>query len=115
MNHQLVDSLVQVIEALSPEERKLLESRLKPNAIQQTAGICGGHARIQNTRIPVWILVSFRQQGANDAELLQNYPSLRPEDLTAAWDYYQQHTSEIDLVIVTQDFVGFRSSTQPTI
>lgn len=103
MNQQLVDSLVQVIEALSPEERKLLESRLKPNAIQQTAGICGGHARIQNTRIPVWILVSFRQQGANDAELLQNYPSLRPEDLTAVWDYYKQYRSEIDLAIATQN------------
>jgi uncharacterized protein (DUF433 family) len=103
MNQQLVDSLVQVIEALSPEERKLLESRLKPNAIQQTAGICGGHARIQNTRIPVWILVSFQQQGANDTELLQNYPSLTPEDLTAAWDYYKQYRSEIDLAIATQN------------
>ena len=29
MNPRLVDSLVQVIEALSPEERKLLESRLQ--------------------------------------------------------------------------------------
>ena len=103
MNPRLVDSLIQVIQALSPEERKLLESRLKLNAIQQTPGICGGHARIQNTRIPVWILVSFQQQGANDAELLQNYPSLRPEDLTAAWDYYKQYRSEIDLAIATQN------------
>jgi uncharacterized protein (DUF433 family) len=103
MNQQLVDSLVQVIEALSPEERKLLESRLKPNAIQQTAGICGGHACIRNTRIPVWVLVSFQQQGANDTELLQNYPSLTPEDLTAAWDYYKQYRSEIDLAIVAQN------------
>jgi uncharacterized protein (DUF433 family) len=103
MNPRLVDSLIQVIQALSPEERKLLESRLKLNAIQQTPGICGGHARIQNTRIPVWILVSFRQQGANDTELLQNYPSLTPEDLTAAWDYYKQYRSEIDLAIVVQN------------
>ena len=103
MNPQLVDSLVQVIEALSPEERKMLESRLKLNAVQQTPGICGGHARIQNTRIPVWILVSFQQQGANDTELLQKYPSLTPEDLTAAWDYYKQYRSEIDLAIATQN------------
>jgi uncharacterized protein (DUF433 family) len=102
MNQQLVDSLVQVIEALPPEERKLLESRLKLNAVQETPGICGGHARIRNTRIPVWTLVSFRQQGANDAELLQNYPSLTHEDLTAAWDYYKQYHSEIDLAIATQ-------------
>lgn len=100
MNQRLVDSLVQVIEALSSEERKLLESRLKANAVQKTSGICGGHARIRNTRIPVWTLLSFRQQGADDAELLQNYPSLTPQDLLAAWDYYEQHRSEIDRAIV---------------
>ncbi|WP_071189174.1 DUF433 domain-containing protein [Trichormus sp. NMC-1] len=103
MNPRLVDSLVQVIEALSPEERKLLESRLKLNAVQKTPGVCGGHACIRNTRIPVWVLVSLRQQGANDRELLQNYPNLTPEDLIAAWEYYGQHTSEIDLAIVAQN------------
>jgi len=103
MNQQLVDSLVQVIEALSPEERKMLESRLKLNAVQQTPGICGGQPRIRNTRIPVWTLVSFRQQGANDTELLQNYPSLTSEDLITAWDYYEQHRSEIDLAIAAQN------------
>ena len=34
MNQQLVNSLVQVIEALSPEERTLLESRLQSHAIE---------------------------------------------------------------------------------
>ncbi|TAF02376.1 MAG: DUF433 domain-containing protein, partial [Nostocales cyanobacterium] len=53
----------------------------------------GGHACIRNTRIPVWVLVSLRQQGANDRELLQNYPNLTPEDLIAAWEYYEQHNS----------------------
>ncbi len=99
MNQQLVNSLVQVIEALSPEERRLLESRLKANAVQKTPGICGGQARIRNTRIPVWTVISFRQQGADDAELLQNYPSLTPQDLVAAWDYYEQYRSEIDRAI----------------
>lgn len=103
MNPRLVDSLVQVIEALSPEERKLLESRLKLNAVQKTPGVCGGHACIHNTRIPVWVLVSLRQQGANEAELLQNYPNLTSEDLTAAWNYYEQHRSEIDLTITAQN------------
>jgi len=103
MNPRLVDSLVQVIEALSPEERKLLESRLKLKTVQQTPGICGGHACIRNTRIPVWVLVSLRQQGANDRELLENYPSLTSEDLIAAWDYYKQYGSELDLAIATQN------------
>lgn len=103
MNQRLVDSLVQVIEALSPEERRLLESRLRLKAVQKTPGVCGGHACIRNTRIPVWVLFSLRQQGANDRELLENYPSLTSEDLIVAWEYYEQHTSEIDLVIVAQN------------
>ena len=71
--------------------------------MQKTPGVCGGHACIRNTRIPVWVLVSLRQQGSNDRELLENYPSLTPEDLTAAWDYYKQYRSEIDLAIATQN------------
>jgi uncharacterized protein (DUF433 family) len=103
MNQRLVDSILQVIEALSPEERELLESRLKVSAVKKTPGTCGGHARIRNTRIPVWTLVSFRHQGADEAELLRNYPSLIPQDLIAAWDYYEQNSLEIDLIITAQN------------
>ena len=53
--------------------------------IQKTAGVCGGNARIRDTRIPVWTLVSFRQQGASEEELLRNYPRLNQQDLAAAW------------------------------
>jgi type III restriction enzyme len=67
--------------------------------IQKKLGICGGNARIRNTRIPVWTLVSFRQQGASDEELLANYPGLEPQDLEAAWAYYAVNPSEIDSII----------------
>ncbi|MBA3922212.1 MAG: hypothetical protein H0X31_11125 [Nostocaceae cyanobacterium] len=33
----------------------------------------------------------------------RNYPSLMPQDLAAAWDYYEQNRSEIDLTITAQD------------
>lgn len=99
MNIQLVDSLVQIIEALSPEENALLQEKLLTRAIQATPGVCGGYARIRNTRIPVWTLVSFRQQGADEAELLRNYPGLTPLDLDAAWLYYKQHREEVDALI----------------
>ncbi|MBD2195915.1 MULTISPECIES: DUF433 domain-containing protein [Calothrix] len=64
--------------------------------IQKTSGVCGGNARIRDTRIAVWTLVSFRQQGASDEELLRNYPTLTIEDLAAAWSYYKEHPQEID-------------------
>lgn len=103
MNTQLIDSLIQVIESLTPEENKLLRAKLYDRTIQKTPGICGGHARIRNTRIPVWTLVSFRQQGADNDELLRNYPSLIPADLEAAWTYYESHRDEIDQAISAEE------------
>lgn len=69
-------------------------------AIQKTPGVCGGNACIRSTRIPVWTLVSLRQQGATEQELLHNYPGLTLDDLTAVWGYYYNHKSEIDSTII---------------
>ncbi|MEG4446351.1 DUF433 domain-containing protein [Microcoleus sp. AT9_B5] len=92
MNIQLVDSLIQVIESLTPEESLLLlQEKLSARAIQSTPGVCGRNARIRNTRIPVWTLVSLHQQGADEAELLRNYPFLDDRDLENAWRYYDRH------------------------
>jgi uncharacterized protein (DUF433 family) len=57
---------------------------------------CGGAARIRDTRIPVWTLVVYRQQGASTEDLLQNYPGLTSQDLQVAWNYYETHQAEID-------------------
>ena len=73
------------------------------NPIRSTAGICGGHARIRDTRIPVWTLVVYRQQGASDDELLANYPGLTSADLTAAWDYYQHNRESIERAIAKDE------------
>ncbi len=103
MNTRLVDSLVQIIESLTAEERTILEQRLNSKLIQATPGVCGGQQRIRNTRIPVWTLVSFRKLGADDEELLRNYPSLSKDDLTAAWSYYEQYREECDRAITTNN------------
>ena len=71
--------------------------------IRHTRGVCGGHACIRNTRIPVWTLVSLQSQGATDNELLEEYPSLIQTDLEAAWIYYQHHQEEIEQAIALQD------------
>lgn len=73
------------------------------NLIQKTPGVCGGNARIRDTRIPVWTLVSFRQQGAANEELLRHYPGLNQLDLEAAWSYYAQYPEEIDQVIADEN------------
>lgn len=101
MNVKLVDSLVQILETLTPEENALLQEKLQIRAISITPGVCGGYARIRNTRIPVWTLVSFRKQGADETELLRNYPTLTPLDLSAAWIYYSNHRQEIDAIVAS--------------
>jgi len=74
----------------------------KESVIQCTPAVCFGKPRIRNTRIPVWLLVSFHNQGASNQELLRNYPSLTLNDLQAAWDYYSNHKNEIDQEITYQ-------------
>jgi len=64
--------------------------------IQKTPDVMGGEACLRSTRIPVWILVGYRQLGVSDAKLLTFYPTLTQEDLNAAWDYSREHTDEIE-------------------
>lgn len=71
--------------------------------IQKTLEVSGGHACIRNTRIPVWTLVSLRQQGATEQEILRNYPGLTIDDLTTVWGYYYDYQSEIDCIIAFLD------------
>ena len=99
LNTKLVESLVQVIEALPSEDYLLLQGQLTDRNIQKTEGVCGGYARIRNTRIPVWTIVSLLNQGADEAELLRNFPSLTLFDLAATRAYYANHRAEIDSLI----------------
>ena len=64
--------------------------------VQKTPGVCGGRACVRNTRITVWGLVNSRRLGLADEQILVNIVGLTPEDLQAAWDYYQEHPAEID-------------------
>lgn len=57
--------------------------------------VMGGDDCIRNTRIPVWLLVSARQQGQSDVEILESYPSLRALDLSAAWDHFAKDPERV--------------------
>ncbi|HOY16854.1 MAG TPA: DUF433 domain-containing protein [Haliscomenobacter sp.] len=96
----------QKVEALLPEftpgEKAMLIQKVSAQSpdlfpgIEKTPGVCGGSACIIRTRIPVWSLVNLKKLGFSDPELLQNYPSLRQQDLDNAWNYYILHDKEID-------------------
>ena len=71
--------------------------------ICKTPGVMGGEACVQETRIPVWLLVSYTRLGLSEAKLLDNYPTLTPKDLVNAWSYASAYTDEIDRAIAQQD------------
>lgn len=71
--------------------------------IEDTAGVCGGEARIVRTRIPVWVLIQARGLGSSEADLLHAYPTLRAEDLANAWAYYRAHRDEIERQILEHE------------
>jgi uncharacterized protein (DUF433 family) len=64
--------------------------------ITKTPGVCGGDACIRGHRIPVWLLVGYRQLGKSDADLLGDYPQLTAADLQGAWEYAAANPKEID-------------------
>lgn len=104
---------LQKVEALLPEftpgERAMLIQKVTVRGedtfpgIEKTPGVCGGSACIIRTRIPVWSLVASKKLGFSDLQLLENYPSLRQQDLDNAWNYYLIHEHEIDTEIIEND------------
>lgn len=71
--------------------------------ICKTPGVMGGEACIRDTRIPVWLLVSYQRLGLSEAKLLDNYPTLTANDLVNAWSYASAYGDEIDRAIAQQD------------
>jgi uncharacterized protein (DUF433 family) len=73
------------------------------SSIEKTPGVCGGDARVANTRIPVWLLVLHRKTGRTDGEVLKSYPTLTRADLDAVWDYYRDNSLEVERTIWLSD------------
>lgn len=85
------------------------DSALQPG-IEKTPGICGGEARIVGTRIPVWLLVGYRDEGLSETDLLKNFPTLTSASLANAWDYAAAHSLEISAAILANSDEGANGS-----
>ncbi len=70
-----------------------------PSRIEKSPGVCGGDARVRDTRHAVAGLVEWRRLGLTDGQILERHPDLSPADLEAAWTYFDQHGDEIDRAI----------------
>jgi len=73
------------------------------HGIEKTLNVCGGDACIRDTRIPVWLLVSYQKQGLSDAKILEAYPDLNAVDLANAWVYAESHPEEITIAILENE------------
>ncbi|MEM9246925.1 MAG: DUF433 domain-containing protein [Cyanobacteria bacterium P01_F01_bin.153] len=98
-----IETLTDTLIALPVDQYPRLLETLTRKTINRTPQICGGNARIRQTRIAVWTLISLQQQGADDTELLDDFPGLTPFDLIAARTYYRNHPHEIDRLIADSD------------
>jgi uncharacterized protein (DUF433 family) len=64
--------------------------------VESRPGVCGGDPVIVRTRIPIWLLEKARRAGLSQDQILENFPSLRPQDLALAWAYVLSHLAQID-------------------
>ena len=55
--------------------------------ISSDPDICHGKPCIKGTRIPVYLIVSLVAEGESIESIIQDYPSLTPEEIKAAIHY----------------------------
>ena len=60
--------------------------------------VCGGDVCVSGTRIPVTVILDSLAEGSTKDEILQSYPSLRPEHIDAALAYAAELAREERLV-----------------
>lgn len=95
--------------SLTPAEKveaiRILTQSINKNSrgITRTPSVMGGDACIAGTRIPVWLLVSYRRQGASDAYILDAYPQMSAADLVNVWAYASAYADEIETAIREQE------------
>jgi uncharacterized protein (DUF433 family) len=65
--------------------------------IVKIAGVCGGEAIIEGTRIAVWHIVDYYYKaGMSVEEILADWDYLKPAQLFSALAYYHDNQAEIE-------------------
>ncbi len=55
--------------------------------ISSDPDICHGKPCITGTRIPVYLIVSLLAEGENTESIIQDYPSITPDDIKTSMKY----------------------------
>jgi uncharacterized protein (DUF433 family) len=82
---------------MSTSERKV--RRTAYPHIVKIAGVCGGQAVIEGTRMAVWHIVGYYYKvGMSVEDILAEWDFLTPAQVFSALAYYHDHREEIDRV-----------------
>ncbi|RLG46760.1 MAG: hypothetical protein DRO06_03915, partial [Thermoproteota archaeon] len=68
---------------------------MPPLPIVKTPGVCGGAARIEGTKVPVWLVVLDVSSGRSLEQICMSY-GLTREQVEEALRYYEEHREEIE-------------------
>ena len=58
-----------------------------------------GESTVNDSKIPVWIIVGYYQMGMSEDEILSGFPQLQPADIFSALAFYFENKSEMDSLI----------------
>ena len=70
--------------------------------IIKTAGVRGGNARIEGTRIGVHDVIGVFQNGETVDSVIRCFPSLTRAQVYECLAYYEDHVAEIDFLVARQ-------------
>jgi uncharacterized protein (DUF433 family) len=66
------------------------------NVVRETVGVCGGYPCVGRSRIPVRSLVLAYRQLEDFALVVETFPTLTPEEIRSALDWYIVHPARVD-------------------
>ncbi|MFN8634138.1 MAG: DUF433 domain-containing protein [Chloroflexota bacterium] len=69
---------------------------ISANAVRETVGVCGGYPCVGDSRIPVRSLVLAYRKLRDFALVVEAFPTLTPEAIRAALDWYIVHPTRVE-------------------
>ena len=70
--------------------------------ITRTPGVCGGHARVDGSRIAVHDVIGLLQNGETVDSVTRELPGLTRAQVYECLAYYEDHLAELDYLIARQ-------------
>jgi uncharacterized protein (DUF433 family) len=78
-------------------------SMIGAHAVRETEGVCGGYPCVGSSRIPVRSLVLAYRKLQDFALVVETFPTLTPEEIRGALDWYIVHPARVDEDIVRNE------------